>query len=96
MSKFQVSARARRDLMAIGRYTDKEWGRDQRIRYLEEIDRRFQLLATEPELGYACDFIREGYRRLPVGKHVIFYRKTAYGVRIIRILHEARDVKQHL
>ncbi|MCG8434648.1 MAG: type II toxin-antitoxin system RelE/ParE family toxin, partial [Gammaproteobacteria bacterium] len=33
------------------------------------------LLAENPDIGKACDEIRDGYRKFPQGSHVIFYRQ---------------------
>lgn len=85
------------DLLSIGRYTRKEWGKAQQIRYLTQLDRVFHDLADKPGLGRACDDIREGYFKYGVGKHVIFYRHTGQDrIEIIRILHGRMDIEQHL
>jgi toxin ParE1/3/4 len=96
MTQFQLSKLAISDLRSIGRYTQKTWGHEQRNRYLGELDAAFKLLVEQPELGYQCDDIRPGYRKFPVGRHLIFYRPTPEGVNIIRILHERMDADTHL
>ncbi len=48
-------------------------------------------------MGRACDDILEGYRRLPHGTHVIYYRQVAgQDVLIVRILHGAMDADVYL
>ncbi|SFF03950.1 toxin ParE1/3/4 [Nitrosomonas sp. Nm166] len=84
------------DLLSIGRYTRKQWGRAQQIRYLTQLDSAFHDLADQPDIGRACDDIREGYFKYGVGKHVIFYRQTKGLIEIIRILHGRMDIEQHL
>ncbi len=85
------------DLLSIGRYTRKEWGKTQQICYLTQLDRAFHDLADKPGLGRACDEIREGYFKYGVGKHVIFYRHTGKDrIEIVRILHGRMDIEQHL
>ena len=74
MPAFRLTAKARADLLEIGRYTQRTWGRDQRNRYLSHLDEAFHLLAQEPDRGRPCDEIRQGYRKYYVGRHVIFYR----------------------
>ena len=39
-------------------------------------------------LGRTCDHIRHGLRRMERGEHVIFYRESAGGIRVSRILHQ--------
>jgi toxin ParE1/3/4 len=96
MVNFQLTELAKQDLRSIGRYTQATWGREQRNTYLTKIDASFHLLAVEPQLGRSCDDLRLGYRKYPVGKHLIFYRQSANGIEIIRILHQRMDIEAQL
>ncbi len=58
--RFKVSKEARDDIREIGRYTQRKWGKDQRRNYLNDLDKKFGLLAENPLLGRRCDSIREG------------------------------------
>ncbi|WP_304054353.1 type II toxin-antitoxin system RelE/ParE family toxin [Nitrosomonas communis] len=92
-----LTQKARDDLLTIGRYTRRQLGKTQQIRYLTQLDNAFHDLADKPNLGRACDDIREGYLKYGVGMHVIFYRPTGKGrIEIIRILHGRMDIEQHL
>jgi toxin ParE1/3/4 len=93
---FRLTEKAKEDLKSIGRYTEKAWGRAQRNKYLALLDERFHTLAKEPGLGRNCEEIRAGYRKFYEGRHLIFYRKVAVGIEIIRILHGSMDVETHL
>jgi toxin ParE1/3/4 len=93
MVNFQLTELAKQDLRLIGRYTQITWGREQRNTYLAKIDAAFQLLAMEPQLGKSCDELRVGYRKYPVGRHLIFYRQSANSLEIIRILHQRMDIE---
>ena len=93
MVNFQLTELAKQDLRSIGRYTQTTWGREQRNTYLAKIDAAFQLLAMEPQLGKSCDDLRVGYRKYPVGRHLIFYRQSVDGLEIIRILHQRMDIE---
>jgi toxin ParE1/3/4 len=95
MSIFRLTTLALDDLKSIGRYTQKTWGQTQRQLYLSKLDTGFHLLAKEPNLGKECDHIRKGYRKYPLGRHVIFYRITIDGIEIIRILHDSMDLEAH-
>jgi plasmid stabilization system protein ParE len=55
MAAFRLTTKARADLRAIGRYTQRTWGQDQRNRYLSRFDEAFHLLAREPDRGRSCD-----------------------------------------
>lgn len=84
-------------MLSIGRYTRKQWGKAQQIRYLTQFDSAFHDLADKPDIGRACDDIRKGYFKYGVGKHVIFYRHTEKSqIEIVRILHGRMDIEQHL
>ncbi len=93
MVNFQLTELAKQDLRSIGRYTQTTWGREQRNTYLAKIDAAFHLLAMEPQLGKSCDDLRVGYRKYPVGRHLIFYRQSVDGLEIIRILHQRMDIE---
>jgi len=94
MSSYKVTRKAQADLIAIGLFTAKEWGIAQRNDYLKQMDNCFSLLAEDPELGIACDFITKGYRKFPQGSHLIFYKCDLDGmIEIIRVLHKAMDIE---
>ncbi len=93
MSSYKLSRKAVEDLIAIGRYTMKTWGKSQRNIYLKKIDDCFIQLSENPTLGFKCDHIAKGYRKFPQGSHVIFYKLSTKGVvEIIRILHKSMDI----
>ncbi|QDW66095.1 type II toxin-antitoxin system RelE/ParE family toxin [Luteimonas granuli] len=97
MSSFGLTRAARADLKSIARLTEARWGVRQRNAYLKEVDRIFHALARNPAMGRACDDILQGYRRLPHGAHVIYYRQIAgQEVMIVRILHGAMDAEAYL
>jgi toxin ParE1/3/4 len=96
MPTFQLSEKAMDDLRAIARYTQEKWGRDQRNKYLYMLDAGFNAIAQQPEIGIACDYIRIGYRKHPVGRHLIFYRQSGDRIIIVRILHERMDLPNQL
>lgn len=93
---FHLTAKARDDLKSIGRYTEETWGREQRNKYLTQLDACFHALAREPQKGRPCDYIREGYLKHHIGRHLIFYHQSGDGIEIVRILHDRMDVEAHL
>jgi len=97
MKSFTLTQKARDDMLSIGRYTRKQWGKMQQGRYLIQLDAAFHDLADNPQIGRVCNDIREGYFKLGVGKHLIFYRlKGEDQIEIVRILHSRMDIEQHL
>lgn len=67
------------------------------VRTLRDLDNVIQSLATTPHLGPKCDHIRQGYRRMKAGIHLIYYRLDPAGdVDVVRILHGKMDPTLHL
>lgn len=93
---FQLTIRAKEDLKSIALYTEDLWGLVQRNLYLKQIDDVFHIIAKSPHCGRACDYIRQGYYKYNIGKHIIFYRQISVGeVQIVRILHDSMDIPNH-
>jgi toxin ParE1/3/4 len=95
MAAFRFSRRAEADLLSIGKYTLRTWGKVQAARYLRELEAVCQTLADNPALGRTCDDIRPGLRRTEHGKHVVFYRREPTGILISRILHQSMLPDRH-
>ena len=96
MTRAIFTPRARTDLDDIWDYTAQRWGIDQAERYLRRIAEAAELIAETPGRGRSCDHVREGYRKYPVGSHVIFYRETGGNIDVVRILHQQMDFDRHL
>lgn len=97
MPRFKIKTAARVDLKGIARFTEKTWGRAQRNSYLAELDQAFHRLADNSELGQSCDHIRPGYRVLPVGSHLVFYKLASDQTpEIIRVLHRRMQISSRL
>ena len=97
MADFKLRAAARNDLKGIALFTEKRWGKEQRNRYLRQIDEAFHQLAENEAIGLQCDDLRPGYRKFPVGSHVIYYKSGSSGfIEITRILHKRMDVSPTL
>ena len=95
--RFQLTNRAKADLLEIAQYTEEKWGLNQRNAYISQIDEAFVSLARNYRLGVACDYIRKGYFKFFVGKHVLYYRIVDTSiVQIVRILHGSMDVERNL
>lgn len=94
MKAFALTSKAKADLRAIAIFTEERWGKEQRNLYVKQFDDAFHMLTNTPLAGKACDYIRNGYRKLPQGSHIIFYKEgNKHKVEIIRILHKNMDVE---
>ncbi len=96
MSRYVLSPRAQADLDGIWEYTAETWGVDQAERYIQLIAGGISAVASKPTRGKSCGHIREGYRKHPVGSHVLFYRMSGDGIDVIRILHQQMDFERHM
>jgi toxin ParE1/3/4 len=96
MASFLLRPEARSDLGEIWDYTVGKWDDEQAERYLHLLNRSFVELSKNPTLGRDCGFIRAGYRKHLVGRHVVFYRTTGEAIDVVRILHQTMDFERHL
>lgn len=94
---FILSAEAKADLRDITHYTDRQWGREQRCKYIKSLDDAFYMLGLTPSKGRKCNELKLGYLKYRVGKHIIFYYELEPKlIRIIRVLHERMNFETHL
>lgn len=97
MPSFSLTKKAVADLLEIGRYTEQHWGKEQRNKYLAQLDACFQQVAADPLKGKDCDDIRKGYRKMNAGSHVVFYwQKSPAEIEIVRVLHGRMDFETKL
>lgn len=96
MTEYRLTPAAEADLEAIWKYTVRQWGVDQGNNYIDALTSAFLQLAERPKTAPACDDIRAGYRRCRVERHMIYFRITAYGIAIIRVLHDRMEVQRNL
>ncbi len=75
-------------MVAVWLHSMTQWGAQQADRYIDDLAADFQFLAESPKAGTICKNIRVGYRKYPVIRHVVYYRETAYGIEIMRVLHD--------
>ena len=59
---------------------------------LDRIESTCATLARSPRAGHARPELGAGVRSHPVGRYVIYYRKAARGIELIRVLSGYRDV----
>ena len=88
--------RTEQDLLAIWNDTWRRWGAEQADHYVRSLNAAIDALGEFPERGPACDWIRQGYRRLVVRHHCVFYRIGPDVVEIVRVLHERMDWEEFL
>lgn len=93
---YRLRAKARRDLQEIWQHTLARWGLRQTQAYRRKLTSAFLLLTRDPELGVKCRSVRRKYRKIPVGRHVIYYRVEDGGITVVRVLHERMQAQRRL
>jgi len=96
VSKFTVSKAANTDIRSIARYTQDTWGRDQRRRYLDGLNEKFEMLAAMPEMAAERRDFQPPVRIHNYEKHLIIYVITDSSILIVRVLHQNMDVPAQL
>jgi len=96
MARFRLTRLAKNQLLEIARYTLKQWGKEQRDKYLGELDQAFHQLAQNPSQGRACDEIAQGLLRFRKASHYIYYFQDEHGIIIVGVLHGSMDHKRRL
>ena len=94
--KINISPKASADIVAIWNYTVREHGVDTADIYVTELDRAMEMAIQYPKIGTDYSEIRDGYRKLKSGFHLIFYIPHDDGIEIIRVLHEQADIPARL
>lgn len=94
--KINIGRKANADIIAIWDYTAREHGVEAADAYIGDLDRVMAMALEFPQIGSDYSDIRDGYRKLKSGSHLIFYIPHGDGVEIIRVLHERADVPAQL
>lgn len=90
MAKFTVSHFAETDSEEILLYL-AENKKDLAIKLIQEMMKRFDLIANNPKIGTTKDKIIIGLRLFPFKNYNVFYFQTESGVEIYRVLHNLRN-----
>ncbi len=61
-------------------------------RWVDTLDGKLNLLATQPLMGRAREELAASLRSFPFGRYVIYYVPIEDGIDVVRALHSARDI----
>lgn len=86
-----LSPTAERDLVAAWVYVGEH---DLRAadRVVRQLRATMRLLVLNPRMGRQRDDLRPGLRSFPHGRYLIFYRESAAGIEVVRVVRGERDV----
>lgn len=94
-NSYALSKEADLDLDAIFEYTYAEFGMNQAIKYLSDIEELFFKIALSPKIGKTRNELKTGLYSFPIGEHIVFYRILANNIRIVRVLYSGKDLPKH-
>lgn len=95
MLKIEKQEDAEEDLEGIWLYSFENHGEKQADQYYDELIKGMDLIVIYPEIGVACNDIREGYRCFRIKQHDVYYKITPTHIVIIRVLHESMKPSLH-
>ncbi len=84
------------DIEDAADYTIEQWGHEQAQKYVRELRRAIELLATTALRYPIYDNVHPGLRRKRSGMHHIYYLATDERVEVINVVHVQRDPGLHL
>jgi toxin ParE1/3/4 len=96
MEQVILSKEAREDLIEIGRYTQEKWGKEQRLKYLEQFHSTLKKLAEGKSKGRQRNELVGAPLSYGEGSPIIFYQETEKGIEVLRILHKRMDFGKYL
>lgn len=91
MKSFVFSPAARADLVAIALYIAED-SPDRADSFVAELEAKASQAAERPASFPARDDVSPGLRAARHGRYLLFFRETSEEVRIVRVLHGARDL----
>ena len=91
MKRFAYTAPAEADLDAITDYYSAN-SPAAGVRLLDAITAKCRQLGNQPRQGSPRDDLGAGVRSVAVRQYLIFFRETATGIDVLRVLHGARDI----
>lgn len=86
MYKYKLSNIAKDDLIQIYQFGEQRFGIKQAEIYFDSFFTHFELIAKNPYLFEAVDFIKSGYRRCVCGVDTIYFKIHAEEIEIMTII----------
>ncbi|MBS0504349.1 MAG: type II toxin-antitoxin system RelE/ParE family toxin [Proteobacteria bacterium] len=93
MARLRLSRAADDDLAGIRRYSETEHGAEAADSYLRSFNNAFARLREHPKLGRQRLGLPRGIRGLSCGRHILIYRYAGDEIFVVRVVHQAMDVR---
>ena len=91
MKRLTFSPAARADLLAIARHIAED-NPDRALSFVAELEAKAAQAAERPGSFPVSDDVAPGLRSIVYGRYLLLFRELADEVRIVRVLHSARDL----
>lgn len=96
MRKIVLSPKAKSDLDRIWDYSARNWGMIQAEKYVRDIWEALETQAKQAPSQDTAAYVREGYSKIRIESHVLFFKSNDLEVDVIRVLHQSMDFERHL
>jgi len=73
--KYEISSKARSDLINIWEYTFENWSQSQADKYYEILIDKIGEISENPDIGRSYHHLRKSYWGCSTKSHIIFYRR---------------------
>ncbi|NRB42865.1 MAG: type II toxin-antitoxin system RelE/ParE family toxin [Pseudomonadales bacterium] len=95
-STFRLTEDAKTDLISIRRFTLKQWGAQQSLKYLTELRQTILLIASSPGIGIQRSDVDDEVFSFPHASHVIYYTVHQQQLVVFSVLHKNMVPQLHL
>ncbi len=92
MAQIRRRPQAQDDILEIWDYI-AEGSKIEADRWVDKLDKKFALWATQPMMGRARVELAPRVRSVAFGRYVVFFEPLADGIDVIRVLHGSRDIE---
>lgn len=93
MAKYIITRPAEEDIDEILTYIATD-NLDAALSFNDRLTELFEMLADNNMAGRQRPELKEDVRSFPEGSYLIFYRKWAGKIAIVRVIHGARDLEE--
>lgn len=93
---YRLTQDAKADLVAIRRYSVKNWGEVKSQYYLSGLKQTLQRLAQFPLIGEPRPDVAESVFSFPYSSHMIYYTKHDQQLVVFAVIHQSRAPLLHL
>ncbi len=88
--RFRFTVTAERDIEKIGDYIARD-NSERAVTFIEALNEKCRRLIEQPAAAPLRPEFGDGVRMTPFGRHLVFYSCNADELKILRVIHGARN-----